>query len=1146
MKQNLLNSLRLQLCMLVALFSTAFAGQAWGETKTKTEGFETKATSSTYNSTVNISEEESDCGIGWTIYYGTVSTSNKITGNNSAAIRYYSSSPNNRGYLQTTTAIEGLSKVSFNIKAQTSNGASISVDVQTSIDGSNWTNIQSAVSVPSSVKKWEYNITNGGKYFRIAISSSAQAPTSSNVQMTIDDVVFTYEEGGSTPTLETSDLAISGTSELTFDLYNNSAAQTISYTTSSTGAVTVSESEYVETSVSGNTITVTPIKVTPSAQTITISQAADDTYAAGTATFTVTVIDNTPVVTDWVKAELADLAATDIFVIVGNNGSNYALSNNNSTSAAPTAVAVTVSGNYITSSVPDNIKWNISGDATGYTFYPNGNTTTWLYCTNTNNGVRVGTNENKTFKIDNDYLQHVATERYVGIYNSSDWRCYTSINSNIENQTFTFYKYNGAPAPSITAEDVEIAYDATSGSIAYTLTNPVEGTTLTASSSESWLTVGTPADGTIALTCQANTGAERTATVTLTYGDITKTVTVTQAAAPVTYTTIPDIFAAATEAGNTERDVNVTFGNWVVSGVSSNNNVYVTDNNGNGFIIYKSDHGFAVNDKLSGTVIETPLKLYNKSAEFTNLTASTTGLTVTHDGTITVVTNKTIADLSGVNTGAVITLNNLTYDGENLSDGTNTIKPYNTLYSGTFETNKTYNVTGVYLQYNNTKEILPRSAEDIEEVATPTQSTVTAGTLNHVTISGLWDGNMEDITLGDNVAEGTLVYFELSVDEDYDLEVESVKVLDANNDEVYLTENQGSWSFTMPNSSVTINATATSSVTPATGDKYVKVTSDADLTSGQYLIVYEDGNVAFNGGLETLDAASNTISITINNNEITVTNATTAAEFTIDVTAGTIKSASGYYIGKTANSNGLDSNKSTTYTNTFSIDEDGNAVITASGKCILRYNSASDQKRFRYYKSGQQAIQLYKKVESTPETIQVTVGSALYTTFVAPAAVSFPEDVTAYIVTKINEGSMHMEEVSAVPAGTAVVVKAAEAGTYVLPRATETEDVTANLLQGSDGNVQGGSTIYVLANKSKGVGFYPTAESITVPAGRAYLEVVETGDVKDFIAFDFGGADGIVDINVNENAGIYNLAGQRVEKMQKGIYVVGGKKVAVK
>ena len=178
--------------------------------------------------------------------------------------------------------------------------------------------------------------------------------------------------------------------------------------------------------------------------------------------------------------------------------------------------------------------------------------------------------------------------------------------------------------------------------------------------------------------------------------------------------------------------------------------------------------------------------------------------------------------------------------------------------------------------------------------------------------------------------------------------------------------------------------------------------------------------------------------------------------------------------------------------------------------------------------------------------IEVTVGSALYTTFVAPAAVSFPEEVTAYIVTKINEGSMHMEEVSAVPAGTAVVVKAAEAGTYVLPRATETEDVTANLLQGSDGNVQGGSTIYVLANKSKGVGFYPTAESITVPAGRAYLEVVETGDVKDFIAFDFGGADGIVDINVNENAGIYNLAGQRVEKMQKGIYVVGGKKVAVK
>jgi hypothetical protein len=87
---------------------------------------------------------------------------------------------------------------------------------------------------------------------------------------------------------------------LSFDLYNNSSAQVINYTTLSTGAVTVSENDYVTTSVneSAKTITVTPkTSVTPSTQTITVSQAADATYAAGSVTFTVTISDSTPIPT---------------------------------------------------------------------------------------------------------------------------------------------------------------------------------------------------------------------------------------------------------------------------------------------------------------------------------------------------------------------------------------------------------------------------------------------------------------------------------------------------------------------------------------------------------------------------------------------------------------------------------------------------------------------------------------------------------------------------------------------------------------------------------------------------------------------------------------------------------------------------------
>lgn len=184
--------------------------------------------------------------------------------------------------------------------------------------------------------------------------------------------------------------------------------------------------------------------------------------------------------------------------------------------------------------------------------------------------------------------------------------------------------------------------------------------------------------------------------------------------------TMDEIFAAATSAGSTATDCIITFNNWVVSGVNGST-AYVTDNNGKGFIVYKSGHGFSVGNILSGTA-QASLKLYNGAAEFTTLTSSTTGLTVTEGGSVTPQV-VSIDDLSGVNTGAVIQVKGVTYDSKNkvLKDASNgEIKPYNSLYSGmSFTSDTEYNVTGVYLQYT-TKEILPRSAADIVEVKDPT------------------------------------------------------------------------------------------------------------------------------------------------------------------------------------------------------------------------------------------------------------------------------------------------------------------------------------------------------------------------------------------------------------------------------------------
>ncbi|MBQ1406452.1 MAG: endonuclease, partial [Oscillospiraceae bacterium] len=155
------------------------------------------------------------------------------------------------------------------------------------------------------------------------------------------------------------------------------------------------------------------------------------------------------------------------------------------------------------------------------------------------------------------------------------------------------------------------------------------------------------------------------------------------------------------------------------------------------------------------------------------------------------------------------------------------------------------------------------------------------------------------------------------------------------------------------------------------GGDYVLIDSTENLVLGQYLIVYTTGAVAFNGGLDILDASGNFISVTISDDKIASTAATDAAAFTIDPDAGTIQSASGYYIGATSNtSNTLLSSQTTVYTNVIDFTG-GNADITSQGGAILRYNTGG---RFRYYKSStytsQQAIQLYLK--SGGETVTYT------------------------------------------------------------------------------------------------------------------------------------------------------------------------------
>ncbi|MBO7529763.1 MAG: chitobiase/beta-hexosaminidase C-terminal domain-containing protein, partial [Bacteroidales bacterium] len=202
-----------------------------------------------------------------------------------------------------------------------------------------------------------------------------------------------------------------------------------------------------------------------------------------------------------------------------------------------------------------------------------------------------------------------------------------------------------------------------------------------------------------------------------------------------------------------------------------------------------------------------------------------------------------------------------------------------------------------------------------------------------------------------------------------------------------------------PTADVTLYAVYSRTITGTTVTAYNKVSS---ISAGDYLIVCENSNVAFDGSLGTLDAVGNTISVNIENNTIASSASTDGAVFTISTIQDgySIQSASRYYIGQTSDANGLLSNAETVYTNTIRIT-DGDADIVSSGGAYLRYNSASNQTRFRYYKSssytGQQAIQLYKKETTTPSTTE-------YYTRVFPSNTTATANITIEGHTVIESG----------------------------------------------------------------------------------------------------------------------------------------------
>ena len=187
----------------------------------------------------------------------------------------------------------------------------------------------------------------------------------------------------------------------------------------------------------------------------------------------------------------------------------------------------------------------------------------------------------------------------------------------------------------------------------------------------------------------------------------------------------------------------------------------------------------------------------------------------------------------------------------------------------------------------------------------------------------------------------------------------------------------------------------------------------------------------------------------------------------------------------------------------------------------------------------------YSKLET------LTTAASGFATYAADYDVNYSAlGLTTYAIAldEANNKVSYNRFEGVVPAGKAVLVQGTASTSYELTPAEGAADETFTTdLKASDGTVTAADDkIYAFGTLNGKSGFKLVNNGITIPAKKGYLQLTGTNAAKPtFFAFD-GIGTGISHIEADaalENAAMYNLAGQRVDKSYKGVVVVNGKKM---
>ena len=227
---------------------------------------------------------------------------------------------------------------------------------------------------------------------------------------------------------------------------------------------------------------------------------------------------------------------------------------------------------------------------------------------------------------------------------------------------------------------------------------------------------------------------------------------------------------------------------------------------------------------------------------------------------------------------------------------------------------------------------------------------------------------------------------------------------------------------------------------------------------------------------------------------------------------------------------------------TLRIDDTDIATVSSTGSDWQTLTSQlSGTKTIQFVLTGSVQFDTWQILTSPTVSIDATAG---YATFGYADAALDLTDVDAYTVTVSGDkAQLNSIQGKKIPANTGIIVKGS--GDVTIPLTFDsTDEVGDNALLVSDGTVAADlETIYVLANGNYGVGFYLLQENNYVPAGKAYLKVLESDEAPQFIGFG-GDTTGINEaLGVSATAQYYDLQGRRVAQPTKGVYIVNGKKV---